>query len=68
MGKIEKGVKCSIIPCGKDAVRSMSAKEVESAGLKIEADKRAYLCEDHYKEFKKKSKGSRQVEKWRWNA
>lgn len=68
MGKIDKGVKCSVVPCGRDAVRSISAKDVEAAGLKVDSSKRAYLCEEHYKEFKKKNKGARQVEKWRWSA
>lgn len=27
--------------------------------------KRAYLCKDHYKEFKKGNKKDKQIEKWR---
>jgi len=27
--------------------------------------KRAYLCKDHYKEYKKGSKKDKQIEKWR---
>jgi len=27
--------------------------------------KRAYLCKDHYKAFKKGSKKDKQIEKWR---
>ena len=68
MGKIEKGIKCSLIGCEKIAVRSVSAGQAASSGLKVEDQKRTYLCDDHYKEFKKKSKGARQVEKWRWSA
>lgn len=66
MGKVSKGEKCSVIGCGNNAVRSLSTDRVRSAGLKIEADKRAYLCEDHYKEYKKKTKRDRMIEKWRY--
>ena len=39
-----------------EADRSISADKVKAAGLKIGTDKRAYLCKEHYKEYKKKSK------------
>lgn len=65
MGKIEKGVKCSVEGCGKPAVRSLSPDKVASAGLKVEEGRRAYLCEEHYKEFKKKAKKAKLLDKWR---
>ena len=65
MGKIEKGVKCSVKRCKKPAVRSLSAEKVISAGVEVEEGRRAYLCEGHYKEFKKKSKKAKMLEKWR---
>lgn len=68
MGKIEKGIKCSVTGCENAAVRSVSGEKTESSGLKVEGTRRAYLCEGHYREFKKKSKGARQVERWRWSA
>lgn len=68
MGKIEKGVNCSVTGCKNVAVRSISMEKVESLGLKVEGRKRTYLCQDHYKEFKKKNKIVSQVDKWRWNA
>jgi len=68
MGKIEKGVKCSIHLCVKDAVRSLSPEKVKATRLNVEDSKRTYLCEEHYKEFKRKNKGLRQVERWRWNT
>ena len=68
MGKIEKGIKCSIVDCKNTAMRSVSANKVESSGFKVDCIRNAYLCEDHYKEFKKKNKDTRRVEKWRWNA
>ena len=66
MGRIDKGVKCTVIGCETTAVRSISMEKVESSGIKTEGDKKAYLCDMHYKEFKKKSKTSRQVDRWRW--
>lgn len=50
--------------CEDDAVRSVSLPKAKSAGLDVEG-KRAYLCKDHYKEFRKGSKKDRQIEKWR---
>lgn len=67
MGKIERGVKCSVVDCADPAVKSVSGEKVEAAGLKVEG-KKAYLCEAHYREYKKKSKAARQVERWRWTA
>ncbi len=68
MGRIEKGVKCSVSGCGKDAVRSIAAGKVTAAGLKIGAERRAYLCKEHYKEFKKATKKDRTMEKWRYSG
>ncbi len=68
LGRVAKGIKCSVTGCGRDAVRSLSAEKVRSAGLRVGMEKRAYLCKDHYKEYKKKSKKDKQVEKWRFNA
>jgi thymidine kinase len=69
LGRIDKGVKCSISGCGREAVRSLSAEKVRSAGLKVgSSERRAYLCKEHYKEYKKKTKKDKQLEKWRYNA
>ena len=66
MGRIDKGVKCSVIGCEKVAIRSISSKKVESSGLKVEGNRKTYLCDEHYKQFKKKSKNARQLERLRW--
>jgi len=65
LGRIDKGVKCSVSGCEKDAVRSIAAGKVTAAGLKIDVERRAYLCKEHYKEFKKTTKKDRTLEKWR---
>ena len=64
MGRIDKGAKCSV--CGIEAIRSISADKVKAAGLKVGDDKRAYLCKEHYKEYKKKTKKEKTLDKWRY--
>jgi hypothetical protein len=69
LGRIDKGVKCSVSGCGREAVRSISTEKVKSAGLNVRSDeKRAYLCREHYKEFKKRIKKDKMLEKWRYSA
>lgn len=69
MGRIAKGVKCSVSRCGKEAIRSLSAARVKSAGLEIGSnERRAYLCKEHYKEYKKKTKKEKKVEQWRYKT
>ena len=65
MGRVAKGVKCSVVGCGKQAVRSLPAEKVGAAGLKVGGARRAYLCRDHYKEFKRGIKREKMLEKWR---
>jgi len=67
LGRIEKGEKCSVSGCGKEAARSISADKVKAAGLNVgSAEKRAYICKEHYKEFKKKTKKDKTLDKWRY--
>lgn len=66
MGKVSKGVKCSVEGCEERAVRSISAQRIPS-GMKIKASgRRAYLCELHWKQLKKLTKEQRRVEKLRY--
>jgi hypothetical protein len=66
MGKIKKGVLCSIINCNENAIRSMNTAKAKQAGLSVEG-RRAYLCKDHYKQYKKGNKKNNQIEKWRYS-
>ncbi len=66
MGRIDKGEKCNISGCNNEAERSISADKVRAAGLKVNDEKHAYLCKDHYKEYKKKSKKDKQIDRWRF--
>lgn len=65
MGRVSKGAKCTVTGCEKDAIRSLPAEKVTSAGLKVGEARRAYLCKEHYKEYKKGTKKERMLEKWR---
>jgi hypothetical protein len=64
MGRIKKGEKCTVANCDEDAVRSVTVSKAKAAGLEVEG-KRAYLCKEHYKGYKKGSKKDKQIEKWR---
>ena len=67
MGRIEKGEKCSVSGCSREAARSISADKVRGAGLSVGTkESRAYICKEHYKEFKKKTKKDKTLEKWRY--
>ena len=68
MGRVAKGVKCSVTGCGNDAIRSLSTDKVKAAGLKVGEIRRAYLCREHYKEFKRHTKEDRKLEQWRHGA
>jgi hypothetical protein len=66
MGKVDKGVTCRVSGCSGQAARSLSHDKVAGSGLPIEKGRRAYLCSKHYKEYKKRTKKDRQMEKMRF--
>ena len=68
MGRVAKGVNCSVVGCDKKAIRSLSTEKVSSAGLKVGERRRAYLCKEHYKEYKRKTKKEKMAEKWRYKG
>lgn len=68
MGRVDKGEKCSVSGCSREAVRSVSVDKARAAGLNVSGEKRAYLCKEHYKEFKKKTKKDNTLERWRYGA
>ncbi|MCS6767650.1 MAG: hypothetical protein RMJ59_02970 [Candidatus Nitrosocaldus sp.] len=59
MGKVGKGVRCSVVECGNNAVRSLDSGKVRGSGLDVGEGKRVYLCEEHYKQWKKNFKQSK---------
>lgn len=71
MGKVRKGQKCSVEGCDKEAVASISlndAKILEEQGVKFTSiGRRVYLCERHYKLFKKAKRKIEKLERWRFH-
>lgn len=65
MGRVSKGENCSVAGCDKEAVRSLTNEKVSSAGLQVGTARKAYLCKEHYKEYKRKTRTERKLEKWR---
>jgi len=69
VGRIDKGEKCGVSGCSRDAERSIPSDKARAAGLNVgSGEKRAYLCREHYKEFKKKNKKDKTLEKWRYGV
>ena len=68
MGRVDKGIKCNVSGCTETAIRSISAERVAEAKLDIRNADRGYLCRKHYKELKKRTKGSLRLERWRRNV
>ena len=67
MGKVDKGVSCSVAGCSEKAVRSLSRSELAGSGLNVGGEgRRAYLCRDHYKTWKKATKKDREIQRARW--
>ena len=69
MGRVDKGVNCSVQGCDQTAQRSMSGSKASMA-LDMDLDsssKRIYLCKAHYREWKKASKNERENERARWD-
>ncbi len=56
--------RCSVAGCDGDAERSLSMKKVKDSGLDIGDDsaRKAGLCKEHYKEYKKLTKTDRVLE------
>ena len=67
MGRIEKGVNCSVSGCKNEAARSFLTDKVKAAGLSVSSqEKHAYICKEHYKEYKKKTKKDKTLDRMRW--
>ncbi|HXQ93121.1 MAG TPA: hypothetical protein VN739_08955, partial [Nitrososphaerales archaeon] len=59
LGKIGKGVSCSVTGCKNPAERSISRDQMGGSGLSVSGDRRVYLCHEHYKVWKKTTKKDR---------
>lgn len=64
--KAESSQKCEVKGCENESARSLPKKKVESYlshGLKEGVGRRGHLCKEHYKEYKKKSKKDRELDR-----
>ncbi len=74
MGRIKKGISCSIKGCEEKSTRSFSIEKVQNAlskaGLEINpgAGRRVVLCQPHYRKIKKYLKQDTQVERMRFGG
>jgi len=68
MGIVSKGAICNVSGCENPGIRSLNTKKVEDAGLSISSSgKKTALCKEHYKEWKKETKGDRDLERSRYD-
>ncbi|GEM_PF-870724 len=60
----KSGDTCDVIGCSEPTYRSISAKNVAKAGLKVKKERgKAHLCHEHYKQYKKATKKERELER-----
>jgi len=66
-GAIEEEEPCLVPGCGAASVRRLSLTEARKAFPNLpDRGRRAPLCRDHYREWKKATKKSRQLERAGW--
>ncbi len=68
MGKISKGVNCSVVGCSNKAEKSLSYERASLASSFSFSSKlrTVYLCKEHYKIWKKETKEIRELERASW--
>ena len=60
---------CMVSGCKEIAVRSISAEKLKKglSGVSLKTDsRRAHICKKHYRQFRKKTKGERELERLGW--
>ncbi len=59
---------CTVTDCDNQSSRSLSRRKVEKAlsELTLEEGRRAYLCKEHYKKYKKATKSERTIDRLTW--
>ncbi len=59
---------CTVLECTNESKRSLSRRKVEKAlaELSLEEGRRAYLCKEHYKQYKKATKDERTIDRLTW--
>jgi len=60
---------CGVTGCGKEGRRSLSTRKVKEALPELSLvgePRRIVLCKDHYRQFRKKTKDERELERAGW--
>lgn len=63
------GEVCAVSGCGGKAARSLPTKKIREVlpELTLTGDtRRSHLCRDHYRQFRKKTKTERELERLGW--
>ena len=68
LGKVSKGIGCSVSGCSAKAEVSLSTGNVAKYLNVDKSTKRTYLCKQHYKEYKHLSKEERKLERVRYHT
>ncbi len=59
--------RCEIDGCEEEAIRSLARSEVRKAFPNLsEEGRRAALCRTHYKQYKKATRGERELDRLGW--
>ena len=67
MSPVEESVPCALAGCGGVSVRSLARSEARKAFPKLsEQGRRAPLCKDHYKQWKKATREARKLDRLAW--
>ncbi len=67
MGKVSKGIDCSVVNCSVSGFRSLSKNSLKGTDLQVsESSRRIYLCVGHYKTWKKETKSARKLDRVRY--
>jgi hypothetical protein len=59
---------CDVIGCSNPAIRSVAGKRFSKAvsDAKVPGSRRVHVCKDHYRQFRKKTKSDRKLERLDW--
>ncbi len=57
---------CDVVGCDKEAVKTVARKKAEKIFTLKGRGTKVHLCKEHYKEFKKKTKKDRELERVGW--
>jgi hypothetical protein len=68
--KPEEPERCKVSGCKEDGERSVASKKFQAAlpgvSLDGEVGRRIMLCRNHYREFRKKTKEERELDRLGW--